>query len=89
MVVQSCICQVSSENNSKKFLNLSKLFANFFAIVNSPFFIKITLCMEVAINITSQSSIIITCLNHAAHTFFWVTCLSSVGPKKFTWVTSF
>ena len=66
--VQSCICQISIKKNSTKFLTLSKFFANFgFTIVKSHFFANITLSMEVVINITSQSSIIIACFNHVPH----------------------
>ena len=68
MFVQSCICQISIKKNSTKFLTLSKFFANFgFTIVKSQFFANITLSMEVVINITSQSSIIIACFNHVPH----------------------
>ena len=70
MFVQSCICQISIKKNSTKFLTLSKFFANFgFTIVKSHFFANITLSMEVVINITSQSSIIIACFN-TFRTFF-------------------
>ena len=73
MSVQSCICQVSIKNYLRKFLTLKKMFPNFDSTIakvyNCNFFVNITLCMEVAVNITlsSQSSITITCFNHVAH----------------------
>ena len=61
----------SVKNDSTNFLTLSKLFAKF-DFTNqisqrSHFFVSITLRMEVTVNITPQSSIIIACFNHVAH----------------------
>ena len=73
MFVQSFICQISIKNNSMKFLTLRKCFVNFDSTIMSHFFVNITLCMKLAINITSRSSIIIIkCFNHAGEgVFIW------------------
>ena len=88
-VYQNSICKISIKNNSKKFLTLSKLFVSKISQqLTSHFFVNITLRIEVAIKITSQSSIIIACSNCVAHKHFKGVLAVQV-LQKFTWATSF